>query len=189
MKLHRARFGERTLAELRGVMNEAGHCPFWDGLAGRFFGMSFPEADEFNAVHGTRFIADLMPRTPIYVALLAETAQAVIGQPHPSGRAALRMLEEEGFYFDRYIDIFDGGPTVTADTDDIRTVRESTRETVCEISDGGKVKALVGAGRLKDFRACCASTRKLPKKGIAIDPQAAELLEVEVGDEIVMVAR
>ena len=31
-----------------------------------FFGMTFPEADEFNAVHGTQFIADLMPRTPIY---------------------------------------------------------------------------------------------------------------------------
>ena len=29
--------------------------------------MSFPEADEFNAVHGTQFIADLMPKTPIYV--------------------------------------------------------------------------------------------------------------------------
>jgi arginine N-succinyltransferase len=28
------------------------------------------------------------------------------------------MLEEEGFTFDRYIDIFDGGPTVTAPTDD-----------------------------------------------------------------------
>ena len=189
MKLHRGRFGERTLAELRGVMDEAGHCPFWDGLAGRFFGMSFPEADEFNAVHGTRFIADLMPRTPIYVALLAESAQAVMGQPHPSGRAALRMLEEEGFYFDRYIDIFDGGPTVTVDTDDIRTIRESTIETVCEIGDGGKVKVLAGAGRLKDFRACSASVKKLPKKGVCIDREAAELLEVEVGDEIVMVAR
>ena len=189
MKLHRARFGERTLAELRGVMDEAGHCPFWDGLAGRFFGISFPEADEFNAVHGTRFIADLMPRTPIYVALLAESAQAVIGQPHPSGRAALRMLEEEGFYFDRYVDIFDGGPTVNVDTDDIRTIRESKVETVCEVADGGKTKALVGAGRLENFRACCASIRKLPKKGIAIDPEAAELLEVEVGDEIVVVAR
>lgn len=189
IKEHRARFGERTLAELRGVMHETGSCPFWDGLAGRFFGMSFPEADEFNAVHGTRFIADLMPRTPIYVALLAESAQAVMGQPHPTGRAALRMLEEEGFYFDRYIDIFDGGPTVTVDTDDIRTVRESTREVVREIADGGKVKALVASGRLKDFRACCASIRKLPKKGLCIDSQAAELLEVEVGDEILMVAR
>ena len=189
MKLHRARFGERTLAELRGVMDASGHCPFWDGLAGRFFGMNFPEADEFNAVHGTRFIADLMPRTPIYVALLAESAQAVIGQPHPSGRAALRMLEEEGFYFDRYVDVFDGGPTVSIDTDDIRTMRESKLETVCEIAEGGKTKAMVSTGRLKDFRACCASVRRLPKKGVAMDPEAADLLEVEVGDEILVVSR
>ena len=189
MKLHRPRFGERTLAELRGVMDEAGNAPFWDALAGKFFGMSFPEADEFNAVHGTKFIADLMPRTPIYLALLSEAAKSVVGQPHPSGRAALRMLEDEGFYFDRYIDIFDGGPTVTVDTDDIRTVRESARETVCEISEGVKVKALVATGRLKNFRACCASVRRLPKKGVAIDPEAADLLETKVGDEILVVAR
>lgn len=189
MKLHRGRFGERTLAELRGVMDEAGNCPFWDGLAGRFFGISFPEADEFNAVHGTRFIADLMPKTPIYVALLAESAQAVMGQPHPTGRAALKMLEEEGFYYDRYIDIFDGGPTVTADTDEIRTVRESTQETVCEIADAGRTKMLVGAGRLTDFRACFASAKRVPKKGICIDSEAAELLEVEVGDQVVAVVR
>jgi len=189
MKLHRSRFGDRTLAELRGVMDEAGHSPFWDALAGKFFDMTFPQADEFNAVHGTKFIADLMPRTPVYVALLNESAKAVMGQPHPSGRAALRMLEEEGFYFDRYVDIFDGGPTVTADTDDIRTIRESTRETVCEIADGGKIKALAASGSLKDFRACCASVRKLPKKGVCIDSQAAELLEVKVGDQVVIVAR
>jgi arginine N-succinyltransferase len=189
MKLHRGRFGERTLAELRGVMDEAGKCPFWDGLAGRFFGMSFPEADEFNAINGTRFIADLMPRTPIYVALLAESAQAVMGQPHPTGRAALRMLEEEGFYYDRYLDIFDGGPTVTADTDEIRTIRESLTETVGEIADGGRTKMLVAAGRLNDFRACCASVKKHSKKGICIDRKAAELLQVDVGDEVVAVAR
>ena len=189
MKLHRARFGPRTLAELRGVMDEAGNCPFWDGLAGRFFGMSFPEADEFNAIHGTRFIADLMPRTPIYVALLADTAQAVMGLPHPTGRAALRMLEEEGFMYDRYLDIFDGGPTVTVPTDNIRTVRESTTETICEIGNGARTKMLVATGRLKDFRACFASVKRLPKKGICIDREAAELLQVDVGDEVVMAAR
>jgi arginine N-succinyltransferase len=189
MKQHRGRFGERTLAELRGVMDEAGKCPFWDGLAGRFFGMSFPDADEFNAINGTRFIADLMPRTPIYVALLAESAQAVMGQPHPTGRAALRMLEEEGFYYDRYLDIFDGGPTVTADTDEIRTIRESSPETVCEIAEGGRTKMLVAAGRLNDFRACFASVKKHSKKGICIDRKAAELLQVDVGDEVLAVAR
>lgn len=189
MKLHRQRFGDRTLAELRGVMDEAGHAPFWDALAGRFFGMTFPEADEFNAVHGTKFIADLMPKTPIYVSLLAEAGRAVMGQPHPTGRAALRMLEQEGFVFDRYIDIFDGGPTVTAPTDQIRTVREAHDETVAEIGEGGPLKVMVATGRLKDFRAAFASVKRLPKKGISIDREAAELLEIKIGDKITMVAR
>ena len=189
MKLHRGRFGDTTLAELRGVMDEAGNAPFWDALAGRFFGMSFPEADEFNAVHGTKFIADLMPKTPIYVALLTDAARAVIGQPHPTGRAALKMLEAEGFYFDRYVDIFDGGPTVTADTDDIRTIRESCEETVAAIEPGGRIKMLVARGRLKDFVCASASVRRMGKDGIAIDPDAAELLGASVGDTVLTVAR
>jgi arginine N-succinyltransferase len=189
IKMHRGRFGPCTLAELRGVMDEAGHAPFWDSLAGRFFGMTFPEADEFNAVHGTQFIADLMPKTPIYTALLNEAAKAVMGQPHPSGRAAMKMLEEEGFTFDRYIDIFDGGPTVTVATDNIRTIEESEDYTVTEIGDGGSQKMLLATGRLNDFRACWGSVKKAPKKGLCLDSEAAELLEVEVGDQLLGVAR
>jgi arginine N-succinyltransferase len=189
IKMHRGRFGPCTLAELRGVMDEAGHAPFWDSLAGRFFGMTFPEADEFNAVHGTQFIADLMPKTPIYTALLNEAAKAVMGQPHPSGRAAMKMLEEEGFTFDRYIDIFDGGPTVTVATDNIRTIEESEDYTVTAIGDGGNQKMLLATGRLNDFKACWGSVKKAPKKGLCLDSEAAELLEVEVGDQLLGVAR
>ncbi len=96
MRANRPRFADRVLAELRGVIDEAGGSPFWDGLAGRFFGMNFQEADQFNAIHGHQFIADLMPKHPIYTAMLTETARAAIGLPHPSGRAAMRMLENEG---------------------------------------------------------------------------------------------
>jgi arginine N-succinyltransferase len=125
------RFADRVLAELRGVIDEAGGSPFWDAIAGRFFGMNFQEADAFNGAHGTQFIADLMPKTPIYTAMLPESARAVMGVPHPSGRAAMRMLEQEGFTGDFYVDIFDGGPTMAAATDSIRTVREA-RELVLE---------------------------------------------------------
>jgi arginine N-succinyltransferase len=189
MKLHRARFGDRTLAELRGVMDESGNAPFWDALAGKFFGMSFPEADDFNAVNGTQFIADLMPKTPIYVALLTDAAKAVIGQPHPSGRAAMKMLEEEGFTFDRYVDIFDGGPTVTAPTDRIRAVRESEEYRVAQICEGGSHRMLVATGRLLEFRACCAMAGKTDDNGLCLDREAAELLEVGVGDTVLAVAR
>ena len=189
IKAHRTRFGERVLAELRGVIDDSGNSPFWDALAGRFFDMTFPEADRFNAMHGTRFIADLMPRTPIYVALLTDAARAVMGQPHPSGRAALRMLEDENFVFDRYVDIFDGGPTVTAETDDIRTVHEATEETVVEIVDGGRTKMLLAAGRLKDFVACFGQVKKVARKGLAIDAEAAALLGVQVGDKVLAAVR
>jgi arginine N-succinyltransferase len=188
IKQHRARFGDRTLAELRGVIEDGGHSPFWDALAGRFFDMTFPEADAFNASHGTQFIADLMPKTPIYVDLLDEKAQAVVGQPHPSGRAALKMLEQEGFSYDRYIDIFDGGPTVIAPTDAIRTVREASRDRVAAIGEGGPLKSLIAAGRLGDFRACRATVAR-GEDGLTIDLQTAELLGVGVGDEVLAVAQ
>src|SRR3546814_15633278 len=83
------------LAELRGVVDEAGASPFWDGVAGRFFGMTFQEADAFNAIHGNQFIADLMPKHPIYTAMLPESARAVIGMPHQNGSSEERRDGKE----------------------------------------------------------------------------------------------
>lgn len=190
IKAHRQRFGDRLLAELRGVMDDAGNSPFWDALAGRFFDMTFPEADGFNAVNGTHFISELMPKTPIYVSLLPDSARSVMGQPHPTGRAALRMLQEEGLVFDRYIDIFDGGPTVTAPTDQVRSIREAAEETVAQIGgETGKSKVILASGRLRDFRCVRAEVRRLGRKGIAISHDAAELLEIGEGTKVLMVGR
>jgi arginine N-succinyltransferase len=184
---HRARFADKILAELRGVIDEAAGSPFWDGVAGRFFGMGFQEADAFNAVHGYQFIADLMPKHPIYTAMLTESARAVIGLPHPSGRAAMRMLENEGFAFENYIDIFDGGPTMTARTDQVKTIRDAVNAKIRALEEDGEA-SMVATGRLADFR--CAYGRVKPVEGgVALDPAAAEVLDVGLGDEISFVAR
>ncbi|HEV2044387.1 MAG TPA: arginine N-succinyltransferase [Sphingomicrobium sp.] len=191
IKQHRPRFGPRVLAELRGVMDQAGHSPFWDALAGRFFGMSFPEADEFNAVHGTQFIADLMPKTPIYVAMLPESAKSVMGQPHPTGRAALRMLENEGFHYESYIDIFDGGPTVTAATDKIRTIEQSEwlRYAGALRSGAQSEKMVLATGRLERFVACYGQAQLGKEREIYLDDQTAELLHLDGGDNVLAIAR
>ncbi len=184
---HRARFAERILAELRGVIDEAGGSPFWDGVAGRFFGMSFQQADEFNATHGNQFIADLMPKHPVYTAMLSEHARAVIGLPHPSGRAAMRMLENEGFAFENYIDIFDGGPTMTARIDQVRTVRDAVTAEIVGIEAGGEA-ALIATGHLAEFQVTQGRV-KVAEGGVTIDPVAAETLGVGIGDEVMHVAR
>jgi len=189
IKQHRPRFGESVLAELRGVMDQAGHSPFWDALGGRFFGMTFPEADEFNAVHGTQFIADLFPKSPIYVAMLPETAKAVIGQPHPTGRAALKMLENENFDWDGYIDIFDGGPTVTARTDKIKTLVEGEWLRVAGTNGGGENTMMLATGVMHDFVACYSHAVRNDNGELIIDAGAMDMLGIGPGDLVLAVAR
>ncbi len=188
IKAHRARFAERIVAELRGVIDEAGGSPFWDGLAGRFFGMNFQDADEFNATNGHQFIADLMPKHPIYTAMLSETARAAIGLPHPSGRAAMRMLENEGFAFENYIDIFDGGPTMTARTDQVRSIANTREATIIAIDGDGGEQALVSAGRLGAFRCVVGTVREVDDR-IVLDKAAAAALRVGEDDRVHHVAR
>ncbi len=172
------------------MIDAAGCSPFWDGLAGRFFGMSFREADEFNAINGNQFIADLMPKHPIYTALLAETALAVMAQPHPSGRPAMRMLEAEGFRFDNYLDIFDGGPTMIAATDQIAAIRNTREVVVTAITsdpDSGE-SCLIATGLLADFRAAWGRVTTTAD-GAAIDAKVAQTLGLRPGDTISYVGK
>ena len=190
IRMHRERFAPRTIAELRGVVDEAGDSPFWDNVGGRFFGMSFREADEFNAVRGNQFIADLMPKTAIYKSMLTESALHVVGVPHSTGRPAMRMLEKEGFVFDKYIDIFDGGPTMAIATDDIATIRNAREEAVVDVVDLGEdaVQSIVATGRLAAFRSCIGRVSSA-HGGIVLDREAANALGVTAGDIVTHIAR
>lgn len=190
---HRARFGDRVIAELRGVIDEAGGSPFWDGLAGRFFGMNFQEADEFNAVNGNQFIADLMPKTPIYTAMLTDSARAVIGLPHPNGRAAMRMLETEGFDNAGYVDIFDGGPTMVGQIDQLKTIscaRDVTLSATHE-ADGnrGGDKMLIAKGQLADYRCTWGFVQEDADGGVSLDAASASRLGIEAGGSFTMAGR
>ncbi|MEO5640989.1 MAG: arginine N-succinyltransferase, partial [Sphingomicrobium sp.] len=124
-----------------------------------------------------------------YLAMLPDSARSVIGHPHPTGRAALRMLEGEGFKFDRYVDIFDGGPTVVSATDQILSIRAARDFTVSAIEDGGTHQMIVAAGRLKGFASCCAKVELGVDDGAVIDRDAAALLGIGVGDRFAGVAR
>lgn len=187
--MHRARFADRVLAELRGIIDERGGSPFWDGVAGRFFGMGFAEADYFNAINGNQFIADLMPKHPVYVAMLDDEAKKVIGMPHPTGRAAMRMLENEGFRYDGYVDIFDGGPSMVARTDDVTSVKDSVEARVVDTVLEEGERAILATGKLQDFRACYGARRFDDSGGLAIDAAAADALDVSEGDTVWSVAR
>jgi len=186
---HRDWFGRQVISELRGYQDETGRSPFWDALGREFYDMEFEEADRLNSQTGNQFIADLAPKHPIYANLLAKAARDAIGQPHRDGRRALELLREEGFRYEGYIDIFDGGPTLFADIDDIKTVRDQRRARVTALDDAPRGETrLVSCGHGPGFRCARGHTADDGADGVRLHAPLARALNVKVGDWVRHVA-
>ncbi|WP_428409514.1 arginine N-succinyltransferase [Hyphococcus sp.] len=180
---HRKLVADPVCAELRGWRAPDGKQPFWESLGKLFFDMEFEDADLANSAMGNQIISDLMPRHPIYVALLPEDAKKCLGKPHDSAAPAYNMLIKEGFAFNRYIDVFDGGPLVDAKIDDIKTVKESRLYPVKIGEPGDAPLYLMAGGYLQSFRVTRAPG-KIDGEAMIIAKDAAAALGVKAGDEI-----
>ncbi len=190
MAEHPERFSKTIFAEMRGVSDDEGNSPFWKWLQEHFFSIDFTLADYLTGIGKKGFIADLMPKLPIYINLLSQEAQDVIGQVHEKTRPALKLLEREGFTNRGYVDIFDAGPTVECDLRNIESVRHSIRALV-EISEHASSQDyLIGNTSFENFRAVAAKGAYDQASGkVILAPKVAEALEVKEGDFVRMLAQ
>lgn len=180
-----SRFSHLVMAEMRGVHDAEGHSVFWESLGQHFIGMDFSKADYLSSLGRHQFIADLMPAFPIYIRLLPEAAQEVIGLAHEDTRPALRLLEREGFRFEGCVDVFDAGPTIHAPLDQIRTVRESRHALVGDVVEALEGHGyLIAAARAERFRACRGALRQCDDGSVRIAREVAEALELAQGDPV-----
>jgi arginine N-succinyltransferase len=173
-----------VVSELRGVVEADGHSAFWDAVGKHFFEIDFPRADYLSVVN-KKFIADLMPRHPIYVPLLPPEAQRVIGKVHESSKPALKNLEAEGFKFSGMVDIFDAGACISCRRDDIRTVRLSRTAVVDSLVDSviESPPSMIGSFS-PVFRATMGAVRILDADRVSIESRAASVLNVSAGSSI-----
>ena len=177
-------FDPEVIAEMRGVVDDLGHSPFWDAVGRHFFDIDYPTADYLSMVN-KRFIADLMPKHPIYIPLLPPEAQAVIGKVHEQTEPAMRMLEHEGFRKSGRVDIFDGGPVVRCALADIRSVRTSILAPISEVADEPlNAEPQLICNARQDFRACQGPLQLLPDGTVRIGIQQAMALGMRVGDSV-----
>jgi arginine N-succinyltransferase len=185
MAHHAIRFAPTVIAEMRGISDEQGQTPFWDNVGAHFFHMPFEEADRLTLATNKQFIADLMPRNPIYVKLLSPEAQAVIGKPHQSTVPAMTILLKEGFRYNNYVDIFDAGPTIEAPLSEIKTIALSRIMVINSISDEVSGNEYLLANTQLDFRATIDNALFNQQDNTCIiSKETAKLLEVKRGDSL-----
>jgi len=186
----RERFSAKIIAEMRGVSDENGNSPFWNSVGHHFFAMEFAEADRLTGMGQKSFIAELMPKHPLYTELLSPEARAVIGQVHPQTAPARAVLEGEGLRYTGYVDIFDAGPTLEGEIDQLRAVKESRLLPVSiaeqPLGDDAPLY-LVAREDYQGFRATLVAGGD-SLNTLTIDAATAQQLGVTVGDKVRAVA-
>jgi arginine N-succinyltransferase len=183
------RFPKRLCAELRGHFDETGASPFWQAVGSHFYQIDFNAADYLSS-HGKKsFLAELMPRYPVYLDLLPKEAQEAVGLTHRDTMPARKMLEAEGLRYENHVDIFDAGPVLECHVVDLRTVRESVlaKVRIGERAAQEEARCLVSNTLLEDFR--CGATLGAPVDGVfVLSAREAAALRVQEGDSVRVLA-
>lgn len=181
-------FGDKVIAEMRGMSDDRGRSPFWESLGRHFFKMEFSQADYLTGVGNKAFIAELMPKFPLYTCFLSEDARAVIGRVHPDTEPALAMLKAEGFSYQGYVDIFDAGPAIEAETAKIRAVRDSQNLVLAIGTPGDDAEPFLVHNRKRHDCRITAAPARMAAGTLVVDPMTAKRLRLSAGDQVRAVA-
>jgi arginine N-succinyltransferase len=183
---HPARFAEDLIAPLPGIVDDKGQSPFWAAVGSRFFEVSFAEAERQALGKDRSFMAELMPHHPLYVPLLPEAAQNALGQTRAGFMPTYGALVDEGFEAERYVDVFDGGPTFYARRDVVRTVRDGIvlPLAVDDRIGRGEPDALITNRETARFRAVQAPALRRADGCVATTAAVAARLELIDHDEV-----
>jgi arginine N-succinyltransferase len=177
-------FGDKVIAEMRGVTNTDGRSPFWDSLGRHFFKMAFDRADYLTGLGNKAFIAELMPKFPLYTCFLSEEARNVIGRVHPHTEPALAMLKGEGFSYQGYVDIFDGGPAIEAPTDKIRAVSDSQVLVLAIGTPGDVAQPYLIHNRKREKCRITSAPARVAAGSVVVDALTAQRLQLSAGASV-----
>jgi len=180
---HPERFSDQVIANMRGFIQD-NRSPFWESVGKQMC------KDDFNTVMGKRlqndqFIGEFLTnKRPIPVDTIPEEAREAIGKPHPHTQPAVAMLMREGFTFSENIDPIDGGPILIADTQKIKTVKQSQRAQVVEFDHNEMTpSSYLVSNESMQFR-CCYSKLQILKERVIVPIDTANTLNIKIGDSI-----
>ncbi|OTG88057.1 arginine N-succinyltransferase [Acinetobacter sp. ANC 4558] len=183
-------FKQKLIAEMRGYSTEDGISPFWNALGHHFFKMDFATADYLSGIGQKSFIAELMPRFPIYIDLLPESAKNVIGQVHQQTLPAFKLLQLEGLEYCGYVDIFDGGPTLQADIKNLKAIQNCQQVQIkieAQNNQKGNQAFMVANDHYENYKALLVS-HDGNERFLKLTPEQAQILNVKLGDQVRILA-
>lgn len=176
------RFQPNLIAEMRGFTDENGNSPFWNAIGNHFLQIHFDELMR-QVSQDPSFIPDILPPFPICLNMLPPEVQKLAGKTHPQSETALQRLFGEGFKYTGEIDIFDGGPKISADVQTLKIwhTRKTARAVCSKLPEENQEEVLI-SNHHPQFRVCMTNICVQSPETVLIDTDVAKLLEISTGE-------
>lgn len=183
MANHPERFEQNVIAAMRGPIDAQGENPFWNAVCRKFLDIPYAEF-ALLVQENSKLLLDIIPKYPLYISMLPKEAQNSIGKVHSNTAPALNMLMDQGFSFTDHIDPGDGGPLITAETQNIKTIKSSQTFIVKILTDAPIESSRYIISNVKiEFRACIGEV-SIDNSTATIHKNVAEALNLTIGDTI-----
>lgn len=176
------RFQPTLIAEMRGVTDAHGNSLFWNAIGRHFLDIPFDELMR-QVTLDPSFVSEILPPFPICLNMLPSEIQNLAGTTHPQSEMAQQKLFEEGFHLTGEIDIFDGGPKISADVRSL-TVQHThkTARAVCASLSSTHQETMILTNHHSLFRVVLAPMHLQSPETVLIEPKTAQLLKVSTGE-------
>ena len=107
----------KVIAAVPGRRDAGGNSPFWQGLGRHFFAGDVAQAQARFGLLWQTHVAALLPRHPLVVSILHESAQAAIGAIDAAAMPWCDALRRAGLRAGQHLSLDDAGPVYEAPID------------------------------------------------------------------------
>lgn len=170
-------FSATVMATCRGWLDDNDDSPVWQAIGKYYEDIDFNEVVERCAQQGTAWLAKRFPNT-IPLRHVSPEVLALLGVPHSHSAPAHSILREENFVQSDYIDLADGGPTLTCQPTRIASYQASVTARIQSANRPlkGEEMYMLACGNLQNFEIIICRGEMQHNEVILVDDSATLLL-------------
>jgi arginine N-succinyltransferase len=178
-------FSATVMATCRGWLDDNEDSPVWQAIGRYYEDIEFNEVVERSSQHGTEWLAKKFPQS-ISLRHISPEVLALLGMPHSQSAPAHSILREEHFVQSDFIDLADGGPTLTCQPTRIASYQASvTAKIQCANRPlKGDETYMLACGNLQNFEIIICRGERQSNGVILVDSSAATLLDKHLNKRV-----
>lgn len=178
-------FSATVMASCRGWLDDNNDSPVWHAIGQYYEDIDFSQVVERTAEKGNEWLAKKLPKA-ISLRNVSHDVISLLGKPHEQSAPAHGILRTENFVQSDFIDLADGGPTLTCQPTRIASYQASVTAKLQRANRPlkGDDMYMVACGSLQNFEIVLCRGEMLSNGVILVDDSAQVLLDKHINKRV-----